>query len=399
MRILQINTVYPYGSTGKIAKGIHDLCINEGIECITAFRYTEKGKAIEHGHSVSSWLDCHIHNRLSSLTMLQGVFSYFRTRSFLRWVSRYAPDIIHLHNIHGSFINHSLLFAYIKKKKIPVVWTLHDCWAFTGHCPHFDMIGCNQWKTVCQNCPQKQNAWLDLSRFMHRQKKKWFSGVEHLHLAANSNWTAAQARQSYLGNYPIRTIYNGIDLSVFKPVESDFAKQYGCEGKHIVLAVAFGWGEQKGLDVIIALANTLDSSYQMVLVGTNDSIDKMLPESVISIHRTDNQAELARIYSAADVFINPTREETFGLVNIEALACGTPVVTFKTGGSPECIDVTCGTVVEKNDTDSMRKEIIRICTEKPYSSEMCVKRAEKFNMYDKFHEYIELYKVILGFHS
>ena len=197
---------------------------------------------------------------------------------------------------------------------------------------------------------------------------------------------------SYMSQYPIKVIYNGIDLSVFKPTESDFRAKYGLENKKIVLGVAFDWGVRKGLDVFVELSKRLSDEYRIVLVGTNDQIDSALPSNIISIHRTQNQRELAEIYTAADVFANPTREEAFGLVNVEALACGTPGVTFRTGGSPECYDDTCGVVVEKNDIDAMEREIRRICETHPYDIESCIKFAQGFDMYDRYREYIDLYQ-------
>lgn len=230
---------------------------------------------------------------------------------------------------------------------------------------------------------------------MYDKKKSWFTGVSNMILVANSYWTAEQAKQSFLNEYNVDVIYNGIDLNIFKPTESDFRQKYRCENKYIVLGVAFGWGERKGLDVLIELAKRLDGEkYQIVLVGTNDETDRRLPENIISIHRTQNQTELAKIYTVANVFVNPTREEAFGLVNIEALACGTPGVTFKTGGSPECFDKTCGSVVDKDDIGALKSEIIRICETKPYSKADCIYRASHFNKKEKFKEYIRLYEEI-----
>lgn len=391
MRVLQINTVYPQGSTGRIAEGIHNLCIEQGIECVTAYRYEPDGKIPKESVTVSSYLDCHIHNRLAGMTMLQGCFSRFKTRKFLRWVKEYNPDIVHLHNIHGSFINHKLLFRYLKKHQPRVIWTLHDCWTLTGGCAYYDMVECDKWKTTCSSCPQKTGFW-DGSRFMHRRKKEWFSGVSDMTLVANSEWTASQARMAYMKQYPVKVIYNGINLSVFKPTQSDFRQRYGLEDKKIVLGVAFGWDARKGLDVFVELAKRLPDEYKIVLVGTNEQVDKQLPDNILSIHRTHNQSELAEIYTAADVFANPTREEAFGLVNIEALACGTAGVTFRTGGSPECYDDTCGVVVEKNDVDAMEREIRRICGTKPYDLNACVKFAQDFDMYARYQEYVDLYK-------
>ena len=393
MKVLQINTVYPRGSTGKIAQGIHDLCVEQGIECVIAHRFKEDNNSSKDTIAVSSYLDCHIHNRLACWTMLQGCFSYFKTRKFLRWVKEYNPDVVHLHNIHGSFINHKLLFWYLKKYNPKVLWTLHDCWGFTGGCAYYDMVECNKWKNACCSCPQK-TGFLDTSKFMHKRKKAWFSGVPNMTLIANSEWTAMQASLSFMKQYPIKVIYNGIDLSVFQPTKSDFRIRYGLEDKKIVLGVAFDWGKRKGLDVFVELSKRLPKEYKIILVGTNENIDQQLPDSVLSIHRTQNQRELAEIYTAADVFVNPTREEAFGLVNIEALACGTPGVTFRTGGSPECYDETCGIVIDKNDIDAMEYEIRRICETKPYDLNACVKFAKNYDMRTRYQEYVDLYKEI-----
>lgn len=392
MKVLQINTVYPNGSTGKIAKGIKELCDKNEIECKIAYRYREKNTSIEDTYTVSSWLDCHIHNRLSRITMLQGCFSYFKTLSFLKKIKNYSPDILHLHNIHGSYINHGLLFKFIKKHNINTVWTLHDCWALSGGCPYCDIVECNKWQKLCEECPQRRKQILDTSKFMHKKKKRWFSGVANMHFAANSKWTASQMKKSFLKDYPVSVIYNGIDLNVFKPTPSDFRKKYGLEGKKILLGVSFGWNETKGIDVFVELSKRLQEDYKIVVVGTNDTVDAILPEGIVSIHRTNNQKELAEIYSAADLFVNPTRQEAFGLVNIEALACGTPVITFNTGGSPECIDETCGIVVEKNDIEGLLNNIIEICEKKPFSEERCIARARKFEKKSKFQEYINLYR-------
>ena len=397
MKILQINTVYPNGSTGKIAKGIHDLCSEQGIEGVTAYRYAENSEIIKDTRAVSSYLDCHIHNRLASLTMLQGMFSYFKTRIFLKWVDNYNPDIIHLHNIHGSYINHRMLFNYIKSKNIKTVWTLHDCWALTGYCPHFDMIGCDRWKTECHHCPQKKKNQVDFSKTMHSLKKKWFSDIDNMTIVTPSVWLADLVKQSFLKDYPVKVINNGIDLFVFKPTDSDFRTRYGIpQSKNVILGVAFGWGKRKGLDVFVDLAKRLDGeNYQIVLVGTDPAVDKHLPDNIISIHRTHDQTELAEIYTSADLFVNPTREENYPTVNMESIACGTPVLTFRTGGSPEIVDETCGCVVDCDDVDAMEREITRICTERAYSKDDCILRARAFDKDERFKEYVELYESLV----
>lgn len=227
---------------------------------------------------------------------------------------------------------------------------------------------------------------------MWKLKKKWFTGVENMTIVTPSQWLADLVKQSYLKDYPVRVINNGIDLNIFKPAANE---KITWGGKNIVLFAAFGWGVRKGLDVVIDLAGKLSDNYQVVAVGTDDNVDKVLPRNVISIHRTQNQQELAELYTAADVFANPTREEVLGMVNVEALACGTPVVTFKSGGSPECIDDTCGIVVETDDNDGMLDAIIQICESHPFDKAACIRRAQKFDGAKKYEEYLRLYERLL----
>lgn len=396
MKVLQINTTYKKGSTGNIAYGIQQLCQKYNIDNIVAYRYSEEPnneslKVVE----ISSWLDCHIHNRIVRYFWCDGLLSRTKTRKFITYLKQETPDIIHLHNLHGNYINLPLIFKYIKKNNIKVVWTLHDCWSFTGHCPYFDIAKCEKWKVGCFNCPQYREypkSLFDNSKKMWKLKKKWFTGVKNLTIVTPSEWLAGLVKQSFLKDYPVKVIHNGIDLNIFKPTESNFRERYSIGNKFIVLGVAFGWGVRKGLDVFIELSKRLDNEkYQIVLVGTDDAVDKQLPKNIISIHRTQNQTELAEIYTAADVFANPTREENYPTVNMESIACGTPVVTFRTGGSPEILTEKTGSVVDYEDVNAMESEIIRICETKPYSEEVCLIRTKSFDMNDRFKEYIELY--------
>ena len=397
MKIVQINTVV-YGSTGRIMMDLVSLSRERGWEAYVTvpkgrhYRPIDPAIALPIGSRVSEDL----HLILGRITGLQGFFSRAATRRFLRKLDAIGPDLIHLHNLHNSYINLPMLFAYLKAhEEIRVVWTFHDCWPITGHCPHFDMIGCGQWEGSCGRCPQYREypqSWVDHARLMHRKKKQWFGGVKNLTVVTPSKWVGEMAGRSFMGQYPIQVIHNGVNLSVFQPTDGSFRQDHGLEGKHIVLGVAFGWGLRKGLDVFIELAHRLDDTYRIVLVGTDERVDAQLPESILAIHRTQNQKQLAEIYTAADVFVNPTREETLGLVNIEALACGTPVITFRSGGSPECIDDTCGTVVEKNDVDGMEREIRRICTESPYPPEACRAYSEGFEINNVYKDYMDLYE-------
>ena len=319
----------------------------------------------------------------------------FSTKRLIKKLNVFRPDLIHLHVLHGGFINYPLLFKYIKSNRIRVVWTFHDCWAFTGHCPYYDMVKCKKWTTGCYDCPSYKDYprfFFDRSKKEYKLKKQSFTGVDDLTIVTPSKWLAEQVKQSFLKEYPVQVINNGIDLSIFKPIESDFRQKNSIsKEKYVVLGVSFVWGKRKGLDVFIELAKRLPDNYQIVLVGTDKQADKLLPKTILSIHRTQNQMELAEIYSAADLFVNPTREENYPTVNMESIACGTPVLTFKTGGSPECIDETCGSAVDCDDIDTLIKEIIRICLEKPYSLHGCVTKAQSFDSNMKYRDYLSLF--------
>ncbi len=396
MKIVQINTVYAVGSTGKMVKHLQADARARGHESVACYRFHQQDISKD-AIPVSSWLDCHIHNRLAMITGLQGCFSRLRTWTFLRKLRKYAPDLIHLHNLHGSYIHHGLLFKFIKKHKIPVVWTLHDCWSFTGGCPHFVGYACEKWKNGCGSCPhfaQNAGTWFDTSISMWKRKKRWFTNVSDMTLVCPSKWLANLAGESFLKDYPIQVIANGIDIEMFRPTEGDFRSRYSLEDKKLVLGVSYDWNTKKGLDTFVKLAKQIPENYRIILVGTNEKIDAILPENIVSIHRTANQQEMAEIYTAADVFVNPSREENYPTVNMEALACGTPVVTFRTGGSPESIDTTCGCVVDVHDIDALEKAIIRVCEEKPYPAEACLKKAAEHDHKLRYKEYMELYERI-----
>lgn len=402
MRIVQINIVHN-GSTGKIMLQIAKTAQERGHETRTysplVFSKGPKQSPPEIQRH-ATWGTLHemrVHYYMGTVFGANGLFSSRGTKQLIEELEKFQPDVLHLHNLHRFCLDLPQLFRYIKRSGVKVVFTLHDCWAFTGHCPHFEMVACDKWKTECKNCPQPRiypKMYLDTSRWMHRLKKKWLSGIKNMTLVTPSAWLASLVKQSFLKDYPIRVINNGIDLQTFRPTESNFRQKYDCVSKKLVLGVAFDWGPRKGLDMFIKLAEQLDDSYQIVLVGTNDAVDQQLPQKIISIHKTDNQIELAKIYTAADVFVNPTREDNYPTVNMEALACGTPVLTFRTGGSPEMLDSTCGVVVEKDDFDALEREVRRICCDLPYTAEACLARALSFDMNDKFKEYLDLYEHI-----
>lgn len=393
MKIVQINTTCGVGSTGKICVGISQILEEKNIE--NYILYSSKSNGYKYGIKCSDDKYIKFQALKSRVFGNYGFNSGKATKKMISDLKRINPDIVHLHNIHGHDCDLEMLFKYFKASKTKIIWTFHDCWAFTGYCTHFTMMKCNKWRTQCYECVQKQEfSWFfDKSKVLFERKKKIFQELD-LTIVTPSQWLADLVKQSFLKDYPVKVINNGIDCTLFKPSESSFRERNGLENKKIVLGVAFDWSERKGLDVFIELSKRLPIDYKILLVGTNDKIDRDLPENVLSIHRTQNQQELVEIYSAADVFVNATREDNYPTVNMEALACGTPVITFKTGGSPEMLDENCGLVVDCDDVDALEKEVIRICAEKPYTKDVCVNKAKEFDKNERFKEYVKLYEGI-----
>lgn len=398
MKIVSIN-LSENGSTGKIMQNIHNEAEKRGHKCLAIVPTTGKSESEKNIYRMGNKIGRRINAYLGIISGWEGCFSFFSTIKSLIVIEKFKPDIIHLHNIHGTFINLPMLFLYMRKKKVQVIWTLHDCWSFTGHCPHFTYEKCDKWKTKCNHCPRFRlypKSLLDNSKKMWKLKKRLFTSIEKMILVTPSIWLSKLVRESYLKNYPIKIINNGIDLDVFKYMESDFRARYLIpKDNKVILGVAFGWSIKKGLDVFIDLSKRLPSNYKIVLVGTNEAIDKILPDNIISIHRTTSQRELAEIYSAADIFVNPTREEVLGLTNIEANACGIPVLTFNTGGSPECIDDKSGACIQCDDIFALEEKIINICEKKPFRKEDCENRSKKFNLTNMYAEYMSLYEKIV----
>lgn len=390
MKVVQINATCGIGSTGKICVGISQIMTAQNIE---NYILCSRTNGYSLGIACTNMKYIKFQTLRSRILGNYGFNSRSATRKLIAELERLQPDIVHLHNIHGHDCHLEMLFSWFRRNKTKLVWTFHDCWAFTAYCPHFTMVKCDKWKSQCGQCVQKRDySWFfDRSRKLFERKKQLFQGLD-MTIVTPSYWLADLAKQSFLKECPIYVIHNGIDFSVFKPVQSQFRKERGLEDLKIALGVSFGWGPKKGLDVFIELSKRLPDDYRIVLVGTDSKVDKLLPGNIISIHRTRNQQELAEIYSTADVFVNPTREENYPTVNMEALACGTPVLTFRTGGSPEMLDETCGSIVACDDVDALEKEIIRICTEKPYTEALCLNKAVGFDQNERFKEYLELYE-------
>jgi len=396
MRVFFINAV-PYGSTGKIMFRLADAVKKHGGEAFCTTGYTWVKGDFDSYFITSGLVEKTYHMIMSRVTGKNGMFSKRATKQLICFIERYQPDIIHLHNLHGWFVNLPMLFEFLKQKNIPVIWTLHDCWSFTGHCPHYTMIGCEKWKNHCNHCSQYNiypGSMVDRSSEMYDYKKRWFNGVKDLTISAPSEWMKRQVEQSFLSNYPVEVINNGIDLRLFFPKCSNIRDKLKLGKHYVVLGVAYSWDEKKGLDVFIELASRLGEGYRIILVGIDNKEANKLPDRIIPIQRTHSQKELAELYSAADVFVNPTREDTFPTVNMEALACGTPVISFSTGGSPEIIDQTCGIVVPPNDLDALASAIHQVCEKSLFPKESCRRKAAGFSI-DLFEEkYYSLYRSV-----
>lgn len=401
MKIVGINS-HPGGSSKNIMVSILDQAEEElGVDTYAFWGVWRSKKTTDEKRSCFGYqIENVLNTVLARNTGIHCQGSFIGTWRLIQRLKIIQPDLIHIHNLHLWTVNVPMLMNFIKSNHIPVIWTLHDCWAFTGHCAHFIQTGCRKWIDGCCQCKSLNRypfSRFDRTDLMWRKKREWFSNIPDLQIVTPSEWLKRMVGQSFLQNYPAIVINNGIDLNIFKPGHSDFRSRYGLEGKYIVLGVAFQWSHAKGLDVFVNLAKQLDpEKYRIILVGTNDSIDKDLPENIISIHRTENQQDLAEIYSTADLFVNPTREENFPTTNLESLACGTPVLTSSVGGCPETISSECGVVVKPEEFERIKELIEKCRIEKPFTEESCIRFASRFRAVDKFREYTRLYSRIMG---
>ncbi len=400
--LLQINTTLNQGSTGRIAEQIALLAEKNGWECYIAHGGRYVGRSEIKSIRISSKYDNFYHAIAGEFLGRHGLASTQATKHFVDKIDRLKPDIIHLHNIHGYYLNYQVLFEYLAISNIPIVWTLHDCWSFTGHCTHFDNFGCDKWKIECGNCPllmaQYKSRIFDRSRKNYLLKKELYNQLQNVTIVPVSNWLGGLVSKSILGHFPIEVIHNGINIDLFKPLENTIRETYKIDSnKTIILGVVgSGFDNEKGKLEFIELAKRED--LQIILVGLSGDDTKGLPDSIIKIERTQSQRELAEFYSAADVFINPTYNDTFPTTNLEALACGTPVVTYRTGGSPEAIDELTGIVIEKGDIDGLIAAIEMLREKgKGYYTKACRMRAKRcFNKDERFADYIKLYDRILN---
>lgn len=397
MRILLINSVCGTGSTGKIIADILDLLKKSGHEAKVLYGVGEaKGVIPQDAVKTANQWDYYLHNGLSRITDHAGLYSRKATYRLIQEIKIYAPDLIHLHTLHGYYINYEILFEFLKKANIPVAWTLHDCWPFTGHCTNYSAVGCRQWQDKCIDCPQLHRypkCWFtgDAEKNFIR-KKTAFTGLQNLVITAPSHWLADQISASFLKDYPVQVIPNGIDRSIFHPQGGDLRERYGLQGKKIVLGVANVWSKSKGIDDMILLSQILDKTYQIVMIGLTKKQMEGLPKEIIAIQRTENRQVLAQWYSEADVFVNPTYEETFGLTSVEAQACGTPVVAYNTDGCPETVMQGNGIIVPQGEVNKMKEAIINIAFAENRADSQ---KMDSFANDHVYQEYIRLYRSML----
>lgn len=360
MKILMINVVCGIRSTGRICTDLAVELEKNGHEVKIAYgRGKVPNKFEKYAVHIGNDLDVLCHGLRARLVDDAGFGSKRVTRKFIEWIKRYEPDIIHLHNIHGYYVNVEMLFEYLRSCGKKIIWTLHDCWAFTGHTAYCDSVNCNRWIDGCYECPLKgeyPKTVIGKSKENWERKKMIFTDISNMTIITPSLWLASWTKKSFLSGYKVDVINNGIDTDLFTPTKSDFRKRYALEGKFVLLGVATTWDKMKGLNDFIELSEILGKQYQVVLVGVNKKQLKKLPDDILGIERTASVIELAEIYSGADIFLNLSYCENYPTVNIEALACGVPVITYDTGGSPEIIREN-GYVVRKGDIKSVAKVI------------------------------------------
>ncbi len=402
MKILQINTVVNSGSTGRITEDIGRVFLSRGHSSYIAFgrgNRPSQSDLIKIGND----FDVISHGFKTALLDKHGFGSKRATEALISRIDEIKPDVIGLHNLHGYYCNIGILFRYIHTMNIPVIWTLHDCWAFTGHCSYFDDINCLKWIVRCYSCPKTRkypSSYLcDNSRRNYENKKILFNIAPNLNLVVYSNWLKSLVEQSFLKAHSIYHIFNGVDLKVFKPQISDsLIRKYDIKNRKVVLGVANIWDIRKGLSDFIKIYEILQKSVVLILIGLTKKQLKRLPAGIIGIERTENVEELASYYSLADVFVNPTYMDNFPTTNIEALACGTPVVTYDTGGSPEAIDEETGKVVCKGDIEGLVDAINEILdSDRNTLRSMCRDRAERlFDKDQRYLDYLNLYESIIS---
>lgn len=405
IKIVQISIEVNSNSVGRIAEQIGESIRNMGWESYITYARNNNPSSSS-TIKIGNKFDLLFHGINTRLFDTHGLHSKNATKKLITTLKNIQPDIIHLHHIHGYFINYVLLFKYLKEIDIPVIWTFHDCWSFTGHCTHFENINCTKWLTECNKCELKKeypkSVFFDNSVNNFRLKKEIFNSLNFLTIVTVSKWMEKLVKMSFLKNNEIQTINNGIDLNLFKideEVRKEFRNKIQSNDKFVVLGVANEWSKLKGLNDFIELSRKIDpNKFQILLIGLNKEQLKRLPQNCIGIYRTENVSDLVGYYNAADVFFNPTKADSFPTTNLEALACGTPVITYNTGGSVESVDENCGFIVAVNDLKRVENILLELSLKGTKSYvKTCREKAETdYNKVNQFNKYTDLYAKTLN---
>lgn len=395
MKILHINSVVNSGSTGRIMEEIARLLIEKGNDNYIVYGKENNTKSQSKLIRIAGDINLYTHGVYTFLTDKHGFGSKNVTKKLIKTLEDINPDVVALYNLHGYYINVEILFKYLRENNKPVVWTLFDCWAFTGHCAYYDDIKCDKWKTLCHHCPKTDKypkSYVDNSEYNYKKKKEVFTSVDNLEIITHSQWLSNQVKDSFLNKFKIHVTPSALNLDLFKPTNSNLIEKFDINGK-IVLGCASVWSLRKGYDDFIKLSKILSKDYQIVLIGLSKKQIENLPNNIIGIQRTESINELAAWYTLSSVFVNPTAQDNFPTTNIEALACGTPVITYRTGGSPEAIDHDTGRVVEKNDIEALKDSIEELSgiDEKIISSKC---RQRSLSLYDKKKRYLDYISII-----
>ncbi len=401
MKILQINSVCGFGSTGRTTEELAKYLSNNGHESYVAYAHgdTSYPKSKKYG----AWLEKKYHALHFRLFGQQGLASQYGTIQLTNYINKIKPDVVHLRNLHGNHINFPILFSFLSLRNYPIVWTLHDCWAFTGVCFHYTAIDCFKWKSECNSVCPKYKAWLpnfgkDRVKDIFDLKKQYFTSINKMYVVPVSKWLEKEVKQSYLAKYPIKCIYNWVDNTKFKPINENISLKYEIpKNKDIVLGVSAKWKQSSSkYKDAMDLHKRLPSDFVLVMIGALER-GTSFPESVVHIPYLNNTIDLAKIYSNVMVYVHLSVEDTFGKVVIEAMACGTPVIVYNSTALPELIGEDCGNIVESHDIDELLKIISKIKIHgKLHYSKKCIARvAKNFNSELNMNKYLELYKTLI----
>ena len=397
MKIVSINSLNT-GSTGRIMRQIADQAKLRGHDVVLCYPHSRTNE-INHQKSAIYIVNRYI-RRIGALLDFIGLYRFafgISTLLFLLKVDKLRPDVVHLHNLHGSYINIYLLFKYLKKRNITVFWTLHDCWAFTGHCGHYITIGCTKWTSGCHSCPKYMDypsSLFDDSRGRYRYKKSLFTDLPNLTLVPVSKWLASQCSQSFLKDLPLKPISNGIDIRTFSYCKSDVKIRYGIQGKFVAIGLATSWGEDKGFSDYLELASLLSDDEVILMVGLTEELKSKLPSNIIGISRTESIEELVSLYSSVDVLLSLSKAETFGLTIIEAMSCGTPAIAYDNTAQKELILPETGFLVKTGAIEDVYQCMKTVRSNgRDFYAQNCRKYVEtKFSDSLQYSKYVDLYE-------